>query len=33
VADLDGNGTLDILEKPYNWDAPRVDVWLNRGRK
>ncbi len=33
VADLDGNGTLDILEKPYNWDTPRVDVWLNRGPK
>ena len=29
VADLDGNGSLDILIKPYNWDAPRVDVWLN----
>jgi hypothetical protein len=29
VADLDGKGSLDILIKPYNWDAPRVDVWLN----
>jgi hypothetical protein len=28
VADLDGNGHMDILDKPYNWDAPRVDVWL-----
>lgn len=28
VADLDGDGDLDILGKPYNWDAPRVDVWL-----
>ena len=32
VADLDGDGDLDILDKPYNWDAPRVDVWLNEGR-
>jgi hypothetical protein len=29
VADLDGNGTLDILGKPYNGDVPRVDVWLS----
>jgi len=34
VADLDGDGRLDILIKPYNWDAPRVDVWLNQaGRR
>ena len=30
VADLDGNGTLDILGKPYNWDTPRLDVWLSQ---
>ncbi len=30
VADLDGDGDLDILDKPYNWEAPRIDVWLNR---
>jgi len=30
VADLDGDGRIDILIKPYNWDAPRVDVWLNQ---
>lgn len=29
VADLDGDGDLDVLDKPYNWEAPRVDVWLN----
>ena len=29
VADLDGDGDLDILGKPYNWDTPRVDIWLN----
>jgi sugar phosphate isomerase/epimerase len=31
VADLDGDGDLDILNKPYTWEAPRVDVWLNNG--
>jgi sugar phosphate isomerase/epimerase len=31
VADLDGDGDMDILDKPYNWKAPRVDVWLQHG--
>ena len=31
VADLNGDGRLDILSKPYNWETPRVDIWLNRG--
>ena len=30
LADLDGNGTFDILGKPYNWDTPRLDVWLSQ---
>ncbi len=30
LADLDGDGRVDILSKPYNWDTPRVDVWLQR---
>lgn len=32
LADLDGDGDLDILNKPYNWKAPRVDIWLNQSR-
>jgi hypothetical protein len=31
LADLDGDGDLDVLNKPYNWEVPRVDVWLNEG--
>jgi len=31
--DLDGDGDLDILNKPYNWDTPRVDIWLNGGTR
>ena len=33
LADLDGDGDLDLLNKPYNWEAPRVDVWLNNGTR
>lgn len=32
VADLNGDGLLDILDKPYNWEAPRIDVWLQNPR-
>jgi hypothetical protein len=31
IAELDGDGDLDIVIKPYNNDTPRLDVWLNRG--
>jgi hypothetical protein len=31
VADLDGDGDLDIIGKPYTRDAPGLDVWLNDG--
>jgi hypothetical protein len=30
VGDLNGDGKPDVLDKPYNWDAPRVDVWLQK---
>jgi sugar phosphate isomerase/epimerase len=33
LRDLDGDGDLDLLNKPYNWDTPRVDVWLNNGTR
>jgi hypothetical protein len=29
VADLGGNGSLDLLVKPYNWETPRLDIFLN----
>ncbi len=31
VGDLDGDGRLDILGKPYNYQTPRLDIWLNQG--
>jgi sugar phosphate isomerase/epimerase len=31
IADFDGDGDLDLLQKPYAWSAPRVDIWLNNG--
>ena len=33
LADLDGDGDLDLLNKPYNWETPRIDVWLNNGTR
>lgn len=33
LVDLDGDGDLDLLNKPYDWDTPRVDVWLNKGTR
>lgn len=29
IVDLDGDGDLDILGKPYTWQTPRLDIWLN----
>jgi hypothetical protein len=31
VADLDGDGDVDLLLKPFCWQAPGVEVWLNKG--
>jgi hypothetical protein len=31
LADVDGDGDLDIVNKPYTWSAPRLDIWLNNG--
>jgi sugar phosphate isomerase/epimerase len=31
VADFDGDGDIDIWSKPYNWQTPRLDVWLQNG--
>jgi sugar phosphate isomerase/epimerase len=31
MIDLDGDGDLDILDKPYNGDTPRLDIWLQNG--
>jgi hypothetical protein len=31
IADLDGDGDLDVIGKPYSWKAPRLDVWINEG--
>ncbi len=32
LSDLDGDGDLDVLMKPYNHRAPRIDVLLNTPR-
>jgi len=29
--DANGDGRLDIITKPYTWDTPRIDLWLNQG--
>jgi sugar phosphate isomerase/epimerase len=31
IGDFDGDGDLDIANKPYTWKAPRIDLWLNNG--
>jgi len=30
---VNGDGKLDIVTKPYTWDTPRIDVWLNQGNR
>ncbi len=29
ITDLDGDGDYDIMSKPYNWQAPRLDIFIN----
>ncbi|MCC6442870.1 MAG: VCBS repeat-containing protein [Armatimonadetes bacterium] len=31
IADLTGDGRPDIIAKPYSWDTPSIDIWLNEG--
>lgn len=31
LADLNGDGRLDVLNKPYRWMTPRLEIWLNQG--
>ncbi len=33
VGDIDGDGDFDIIGKPYRWDTPRLNIWLNEGKK
>lgn len=30
VADLNGDGRMDILSKPFTWETPRIDIWLQQ---
>lgn len=32
AADVNGDGRLDIVDKPYSWDTPRLDIWVNQGK-
>ena len=29
IGDFDGDGDLDLLQKPYAWNAPWIGLWLN----
>jgi sugar phosphate isomerase/epimerase len=31
IADIDGDGDLDILSKSYIWKTPRIEMWLQNG--
>ena len=33
LVDLNGDDQLDILGKPYTWEAPRLDIWINKGKQ
>ncbi len=31
IVDVNGDGRPDIVNKPFNFDTPRLDIWLNLG--
>ncbi|MEX1238962.1 MAG: VCBS repeat-containing protein, partial [Cyclobacteriaceae bacterium] len=31
IGDFDGDGRMDIAQKPFQKDVPRLDIWLNKG--
>lgn len=31
VSDLNGDGRPDIISKPYNYQSPRIDIFMNEG--
>lgn len=31
IGDVDGDGRLDIVQKPFQKNVPRLDIWLNKG--
>lgn len=33
AADVNGDGKIDVIDKPYNFDTPRLDIWLNLGNR
>jgi hypothetical protein len=33
LGDIDGDGDIDVLSKPYTWQTPRIDVFLQVGKK
>lgn len=33
IVDLNGNGLYDIMGKPYNWETPRLDFFINKRKK
>lgn len=33
IFDFEGDGDFDILSKPYNWNAPRLDFFINETNK
>ena len=33
VVDFNGDGRPDIVTKPYNYQSPRIDIFMNEGTK